>query len=146
MPVDARWEVDARVPVSVDADILTARLRGRALAARLGFSSSEQAVVATAISEVARNILEYARRGEITLATILADRRRGLLIIAEDRGPGIADVAQAMQDGYSTSGGLGLGLPGTRRLMDEFSVISVPARGTTVRMVKWTAAPWRPLE
>jgi serine/threonine-protein kinase RsbT len=118
-------------------DILSARQRGRELAVQLGFIGSDLTIVATAISEVARNILQYAGRGEIVFAVVRNGESRGLVVVARDDGPGIADVGQAMQDGYSTGRSLGLGLPGARRLMDEFEVDSELGRGTTVTMKKW---------
>jgi serine/threonine-protein kinase RsbT len=127
-----------RVPIGSDGDILTARGQGRALAARLGFSPSDLALIATTISELARNILSYAGAGEIVVQAICDGHKRGIIVIARDSGPGIPDVRKALQDGYSTSGGLGLGLPGLRRLMDEFEIVSEPGRGTTVTVRKWT--------
>ena len=118
-------------------DILTARQRGRELAADVGFSGSDLTIVATAISEIARNIVEYAGRGEIVFTLVRDGRSRGIVVVARDEGPGIPDVALAMQDGYSTGKSLGLGLPGARRLMDEFDVQSEAGRGTTVTMKKW---------
>jgi serine/threonine-protein kinase RsbT len=128
---------ELRLPIAADSDIVMARQHGRRLADQLGFSSSDQVLVATAISEVARNIVQYARRGEVLLEIANLGRRRGVLIVASDRGPGIPDVALAMEDGYSTSRSLGLGLPGARRLMDEFDIVSVVGEGTTVTMKKW---------
>jgi len=128
---------EIHVPISSDADIVIARQQGRALAERIGFTGSNLAVVATAISEVARNIIEYAKRGEIVLKDVNQGGRQGLTVMARDQGPGIPDIALAMQDGYSTAKGLGLGLPGARRLMDEFEIISKVGRGTTVTMKKW---------
>jgi serine/threonine-protein kinase RsbT len=125
------------VPVAADVDVLLARQKARTLAANLRFTSSELTLIATAISEIARNIVLYAKRGEITLHVIEHGRRRGLRVIARDQGPGIADIPQAMEDGYSTSRGLGIGLPGAKRLMDEFEIASAPGRGTTITMVKW---------
>lgn len=125
------------VTISADADIVTARQEGRALAARIGFSSSEQIFIATAISEAARNILQYAGSGEIVLDHIRDSTREGIQIVARDQGPGIQDVQRAMEDGYSTSGGLGLGLPGIKRLMSELQVSSIPGKGTTVTIKKW---------
>jgi serine/threonine-protein kinase RsbT len=116
---------------------LTARQQGRELAARTGFGAGDQTVIAAAISEVARNIVRYAVRGEIVLRPINHGLRRGLLVVARDQGPGIPDLVLAMQDGYSTGNGFGVGLPGTRRLMDEFEITSEPGRGTTVTMRKW---------
>ncbi|MBI4493271.1 MAG: anti-sigma regulatory factor [Chloroflexi bacterium] len=128
---------ETRVPIASEADIVAARQQVRALAAQVGFSPTDLVLIATAISEVARNIVQYARRGEITLSPIEQSNRRGILIIARDEGPGIPDLELAMQDGYSTGGGLGLGLPGARRLMDEFAITSEVGKGTTVTMKKW---------
>ena len=125
------------VPILSDADIVTARQRGRALAAELEMSAGDLALVATAISEVARNILTYARRGEIHLCLIEEGRRRGLVVMARDEGPGIPNIPQAMRDGFSTSNSLGLGLPGARRLVDEFEIESEVGKGTVVTMTKW---------
>ncbi|MBI2275859.1 MAG: anti-sigma regulatory factor [Dechloromonas sp.] len=125
------------VPIRSEADLVTARLRGREIASALHFSSSELTLIATAISEVTRNILTYAGNGELSLRLIQQAQKMGVLIVARDRGPGIADLAAAMQDGYSTSGSLGLGLPGSKRLMDEFAVASEVGQGTTVTMTKW---------
>ena len=125
------------IPIRSDADILAAREKGRALAAQLGFDFTNTVLVATVISELARNIVQYAQAGEISFAEHNHGDRRGLQIVAVDRGPGIIDIDRALQDGYSTSGGLGLGLPGSRRVMDEFELESAPAEGTTVRAIKW---------
>ncbi len=123
--------------ITSDQDIVAARQSGRALAAELGFSATDSTLIATAISELARNIVSYARKGEITVKTIHGPSRQGILVIASDDGPGIPDVLQAMRDGFSTSGSLGLGLPGVRRLMDEFQIASQPGRGTIVTVKKW---------
>jgi serine/threonine-protein kinase RsbT len=131
---------ELRLPIASDVDIVNARAKGRDLAAAHGFTLGDQTVIATAISEVARNILLYARRGEVRIRAATDTGRDGLLIVAEDHGPGIRDIARALQDGFSTSGGLGLGLPGARRLMDDFDVQSVPGQGTTVTMAKWKRA------
>jgi serine/threonine-protein kinase RsbT len=129
------------IAIESDADVVTARQRARALAAELELSSTDQTLLATAISEVARNITTYARRGEVTVAIVEDARgRRGIRVVASDQGPGIADVERAMQDGYTTGGGLGLGLPGARRLVDEFALDSAPGQGTTVTLVKWSRA------
>jgi serine/threonine-protein kinase RsbT len=127
---------DLCVPIVTELDIVIARQQGRALAARLGFSPGDLALVATAISELARNIIQYAKRGEIVLR-LVEDNPRGIVVIARDQGPGIADLERAMQDGFSTGGGLGLGLPGAKRLMDEFEVVSEVGKGTTVTIKKW---------
>lgn len=123
--------------INSDQDIVTARQKGRALAIELGFSSGDATLVATSISELARNIVSYARKGEIQLKTVQGSGRQGILIIASDDGPGIPDIRQAMRDGFSTSGSLGLGLPGVRRLMDEFEIASEPGQGTIVKVKKW---------
>lgn len=126
-----------RLEIRSEHDILTARQRGRELAAEVGFSGSDLTIVATAISEIARNIVEYAGQGELAFTILSEGQSRGILVVARDEGPGIPDVAQAMQDGYSSGRSLGLGLPGARRLMDEFDVDSEVGRGTTVTMKKW---------
>ena len=125
------------VPIRTEIDVVIARQRARELASQLRFSSSELTLIATAISEVARNIVFYAGAGEITLRIVEQGQRRGLVVFASDRGPGIADIERAMQDGYSTSRGLGIGLPGSKRLMDEFVVSSEVGKGTVVTMTKW---------
>jgi len=131
-----REEVHVRIQSS--ADIVTARQEGRALASRAGFSSSNLTVIATAISEIARNIVEYAKEGQVTITLISDGQKRGVEVVAADQGPGIADIATVMRDGYSTGRGMGIGLPGARRLMDEFEIASEIGKGTTVRMRKWT--------
>jgi serine/threonine-protein kinase RsbT len=125
------------VPIRAHGDVVLARQRVRGVVSDLRFSSSELTVIATAISEVARNIVTYAGTGEIVLRVVQRGQQRGLLVIARDRGPGIADVEKAMEDGYSTSRGLGLGLPGSKRLMDEFELVSEVGRGTEITMTKW---------
>lgn len=125
------------VLIARDGDVVTARQKGRELAAEVGFSGSDLTIIATAISEVARNIVVYAERGEIIFNTISDDHRQGLMIIASDSGPGIPDIEQAMQDGFSTGKSLGLGLPGARRLMDEFEISSEVGKGTIITMKKW---------
>jgi serine/threonine-protein kinase RsbT len=129
----------AHITVDRDSDIVAARQKGRDLAARVGFTGSELTVIATAISEIARNIVVYAQRGEIDLSIVEKAGKRGILVIARDRGPGIADIELAMRDGYSTGNSLGLGLPGAKRLMDDFEIVSTAAEGTTVTMRKWKA-------
>ena len=130
-------EEEIQVPIASVADIVEAREQGRILGKAVGFSIIDLTIIATAISEIARNILTYAKHGEIILRQIKEGQRNGILIIAQDNGPGIADVSLAMQDGYSTRKGLGLGLPGTRRLMDEFEIYSEVEVGTTVKIKKW---------
>ena len=125
------------IAISSSGDIVIARQRGRALAAGLGFSGSDLTLIATAISELARNIIEYATTGEVILGQAGKNGRPGIVIVARDEGPGIGDVAKALSAGYSTGQGLGLGLPGVRRLMDEFEIDSEPGHGTTVTVRKW---------
>jgi serine/threonine-protein kinase RsbT len=125
------------VPIKADVDVVFARQKVRGLVSDLRFSGSELTLIATAISEVARNIVTYAGRGEIVLRVVQRGQRRGLLVIARDQGPGIADIERAMEDGYSTSRGLGLGLPGSKRLMDEFELVSEVGKGTEITMIKW---------
>jgi serine/threonine-protein kinase RsbT len=128
---------ETRVAINSDQDIVSARQKGRLMATELGFSSGDATLIATAISELARNIVSYARKGQITLKGVQGSSRVGILVIASDDGPGIPDIRQALRDGFSTSGSLGLGLPGVRRLMDEFEISSQPGRGTTVAVKKW---------
>ena len=126
-----------RIPIATGADIVTARLEGRQLAAQAGFGATDVTVIATAISELARNIVEYAGHGEIILTVVQGGPKRGFRVEARDHGPGIPDIDLAMQEGYSTGGGMGLGLPGTRRLMDEFLINSRVGEETTVIATKW---------
>lgn len=126
-----------RVRVDSDRAIVEARQRGRALAERAGFGLTDLAIIATAISELARNALQYAKWGDIVVRCVEDGDRMGVLVMATDAGPGIANIAQALQDGYSSSGSLGLGLPGVKRLMDEFEISSEPGHGTTVIAKKW---------
>jgi RNA polymerase sigma factor (sigma-70 family) len=127
---------DVRVPIRVDADIVTARREVRRLATESGFNRTDGVVLATAVSEIARNIVRFAGSG-VMLIQVLDEPRVGIRVLARDNGPGIADVDQALADGYSTYRGLGLGLPGARRLTDEFSIVSELDHGTTVIMTKW---------
>lgn len=124
------------IAVVKDADIVTARQAVREIAAGVGFSRTDATIIATAVSEIARNIVRFAEKGELSIE-VVDDGRYGVLITARDTGPGIRDVEQALVDGHSTYGGLGLGLPGARRLMDEFEIVSEIGRGTTVTMIKW---------
>jgi serine/threonine-protein kinase RsbT len=128
---------EVRVSIDRDADIVTARQQGRVLASEIGFAGSDLTVIATAISEVSRNIVTYATRGEIVLQAAEEPSRRGIVVIARDEGPGMASIDDAMRDGYSTGNTLGLGLPGARRLMDDFEIVSAIGKGTTVTMKKW---------
>jgi anti-sigma regulatory factor (Ser/Thr protein kinase) len=126
-----------RVVIASDADLVEARAEGRALAVKLGFTRTDATLIATAISEIARNIVSHVGRGEVEMKGLYEDGRYGLVVIARDSGPGIRDLDSALQHGYASRGGLGLGLPGARSLMDEFQVISDPDTGTTVTMTKW---------
>lgn len=126
-----------RVRIRTDADIVAARQHGRALALELGFSHTDATLIATAISELARNIILYAKQGEVLLRAIRNSEPSGILIEAHDDGPGIADVTLAMRVGFSTSNSLGLGLPGVSRLMDAFQIDSRLGYGTTVVVKKW---------
>ena len=125
------------IPIREEADVVMARKRARELARQEGFTDGGVGAIVTAVSEVARNIVVHAGEGEVLVSVTNEMGRRGILVVARDDEPGIADVALAMRDGYSTVNGLGLGLPSARRLMDEFTVVSAVGRGTTVTMKKW---------
>jgi serine/threonine-protein kinase RsbT len=131
-------QTDFVVDVNHPDDIVIARQAGHELARQLGFSLTDVTMIATAISEIARNITSYAGKGEVRVGVQYRDGRRALVVRAEDDGPGIGDVERALEDGYSTGSGLGLGLPGARRLMDRLVVESTPGEGTIVEMWKWT--------
>lgn len=128
---------ECKVSINSERDIVLARQTGRAMATELGFSIGNATLIATAISELARNIISYAGKGEIVMSVIHDSDRTGILIVASDNGPGIPDLPLALRDGFSTSGSLGIGLPGARRLMDEFDINSQPGRGTIVTVTKW---------
>lgn len=133
-------ETETVTEINSSVDIVTARQRGRTLALELGFNGADVTLIAAAISEVARNIVDHAKKGEVVMSSVQSAAnggRRGIQIIARDDGPGIRDVAQAMQYGYSTRKGLGVGLPGAKWLMDEFDIASTVGRGTTITMKKW---------
>jgi anti-sigma regulatory factor (Ser/Thr protein kinase) len=125
------------VAVESDADLVSARAEARALATRLGFSRTDATLIATAVSEIARNIVVHVGEGKLVIRPLYEERRHGLVVVATDAGPGIRDVEAALAKGNASRGGLGLGLPGARRLMDEFDVVCEPGRGTTVTMTKW---------
>lgn len=129
---------EVRVKIDCSADVVAARQQARALATQAGFSICDSTLITTAISEMTRNILEYASHGEVTISPLKNGTRRGVKIVASDQGPGIADISKVMQDGYSSNHGLGIGLPGTKRLMDEFEIRSKIGKGTTVTVKKWT--------
>jgi RNA polymerase sigma factor (sigma-70 family) len=128
---------EVRIPIRSDTDVVTARQQGRELARRAEFSATDLTIIATAISETARNIVMFAERGEVIVSLVGENGRQGVTVIARDSGPGIPDLDRALRDGYSEYGGLGLGLPGVRRLMDEFEISSEVGKGTTVSMTKW---------
>jgi len=134
----ALHETTVRVRIDSDRDIIAARHQARALAHEAGFALADLAIIATAISELGQNALRYARAGDLEIEIIHDHGRRGIVIVASDQGPGIPDVELALKDGYSTSGSLGLGLPGVRRLMDEFAITSEMGRGTSVTVKKWS--------
>ncbi|MDQ3325386.1 MAG: anti-sigma regulatory factor [Actinomycetota bacterium] len=127
---------EVRIPIQTDADIVLARQSVREFASRLRFSATDLTVIATAVSEMVRNVVRFAGSGEIVVE-LLEDPRRGVRVMCRDAGPGIADIELAMSEGHSTYNGLGLGLPGARRLMDEFAIASELGRGTTISMTKW---------
>ena len=130
-------EGDIVVDIHNPDDIVAARKAGHQLALGLGFSLTDVTMIATAISEIARNITSYAGRGAVRVTVEDREGRKALVVRAEDEGPGIADIERAMEDGYSTGRGLGMGLPGARRLMDRLIVESARGRGTVVEMWKW---------
>lgn len=125
------------VEIITEWDIVAARQLGRNEAKEIGFGTVDQARITTAISELARNIYLYAHMGRIDIERLADDHRQGILIVASDKGPGVGDLHKVMQDGYSTSGGLGAGLPGVKRLMDSMDIQSIPTEGTTITITKW---------
>jgi serine/threonine-protein kinase RsbT len=133
----SRHVTEVRIHIDSDRAIVDARQHGRQLGMRVGFGIIDRAVVTTIISELGRNILLYAARGDIVVKMIDDDGRVGLSIEASDQGPGIANIDDALRDGFSTAGRLGLGLPGVRRLSDEMSLVSIPGQRTTVLVKKW---------
>jgi serine/threonine-protein kinase RsbT len=125
------------VTISSDLDIVIARSSARDIAKQIGFGAIDQARIATAVSELARNIFLYAGYGTVCVALVEQRGRTGIEIVCSDQGPGIANLEQVMQDGFSTSRGMGMGLPGARRLMDEFELLSREGVGTTITCRKW---------
>ncbi|HEY0846358.1 MAG TPA: anti-sigma regulatory factor [Noviherbaspirillum sp.] len=123
--------------LATDLDVMRARQCAERLTADLRFHGRERAMIAIVISEIVRNTVLYAYKGRISLKVIQDGRRRGLLVVVKDDGPGIPDLGLAMQDGYTTSRGLGIGLPSAKRLMDEFDIVSEVGKGTTITMTKW---------
>lgn len=130
---------EIRIRITSDSDLVPARAQGRALAQALGFSQTDATLIATAISEIARNIVVHAGSGEIMMSRIHEPHRYGLVVVASDTGPGIPQIDVALERGHTSTGSLGLGLPGARRLMDEFHVETDAGKGTTVTMTKWRA-------
>jgi serine/threonine-protein kinase RsbT len=128
---------EVRVPIQSDSDLVDARAAARELATRLGFSRTDATLIATAVSEVARNIVVHVGQGAIVMQPMYEETRYGVKVVAEDKGSGIRNVDAALEDGYAGRGGLGLGLPGARRLMDDFDVDTGADRGTRVTMKKW---------
>jgi serine/threonine-protein kinase RsbT len=126
-----------RLPISASEHIVIVRQAVRRRAVELGFSLVDQTKIVTAASELARNALQHGGGGQATIEIISDGSRRGLRLVFEDQGPGIADIAQAMRDGYSTDGGLGLGLSGAKRLSNEFAITSAPGAGTRVVITRW---------
>lgn len=125
------------ININNEFDIVLARQKGREVSKELNFGGVDQARITTAISELARNIYLYAGSGQITISVIEGNGKKGIQILAVDKGPGINDIRTVLQDGYSTSGGLGAGLPGVKRLMDSFDIDSIPGTGTTISIIKW---------
>jgi serine/threonine-protein kinase RsbT len=131
-------ERESVIPIESDADVVTARQRARQMAGELELTTTDQTLLATAISEVARNITSYATRGEVLLSVVHDDNgREGIQVIARDEGPGIENLELALRDGYTSGGGLGLGLPGARRLVDDFHIETALGQGTKVTLVMW---------
>jgi len=135
--VDTYVEGDRAIPIVRDTDVVAARTAARVLASRVGFTGTDLVLIASAVSEVARNIVAYAGPGEVILSVVQNGSRLGLQVVARDQGPGIADLSRALEKGFSTSRSLGLGLPGSKRFMDEFRLESTLGMGTTVIMRKW---------
>ena len=135
--IDSYLDGGPAIPIVRDTDVVTARLAARALASRVGFAGTDLVLIASAVSEVARNIVVYAGPGEVVLSVVQSRSRLGLQVIARDQGPGIADLSRALEKGFSTSRSLGLGLTGSKRFMDEFRLESTLGSGTTVTMRKW---------
>lgn len=126
-----------RLELSHEVDVAYAALDAKTYAKRIGFATKDQYLISTAVSELARNIVTYASKGCIFLSTIEQDLKKGIEVVADDSGPGIHDLEKAMLDNFSTRGTLGVGLPGTKRLMDDFKISSSSAEGTTVTVRKW---------
>lgn len=130
-------EYRSYVDIHTEWDIVAARQLGRDEAKKIGFGTVDQARITTAISELARNIYLYAERGKIEIERVYKNTQHGIRVTASDKGPGIANIHQVMNDGYTTSSGLGAGMPGVKRLMDEFDIVSKLDKGTIIIVVKW---------
>lgn len=128
---------DRTFNVTTDKDVVRIREYSRIVAEKIGFSANERTLIATVVSEICRNIIEYAKTGQVIIQVLLQNSRIGILITAVDNGPGISNIDMAMKDGFSTGRGMGIGLPGSRRIMDDFEIESTPEYGTTVIMRKW---------
>jgi len=126
------------MPLRTSDDVVRVRQAVRAQAVAAGFSLVDQTKIVTAASEIGRNTIDYAGGGMLRIETLRNGRRRGVRLIFEDQGPGIADIATVMKDGYTTGSGLGLGLGGAKRLCNEFDIRSAPGQGTTVTLARWT--------
>ena len=126
-----------RIKVEEGDDLVRVRGRARESSIEMGFGRTDQVRFVTAVSELARNILRYGESGTVEISRIKKEGRRGLRFKFQDSGPGIADIELAMTDGYSTGGGLGKGLPGAKRLVDDFEIESEVGKGTTVTITKW---------
>lgn len=129
--------IQSCVQINNEWDIVNARQLGRNVAKEIGFGTVDQARITTAVSELARNIYLYAKSGEIHIKPMFENGKKGIKIIARDSGPGIKDIRKVMEDGYTTSGGLGAGLPGVKRLMDDFMIQSKVNEGTEIVASKW---------
>ena len=129
--------LEDHVNIISDDDVIAARQEGRRLAAEIGFSPTDQAMVAAVITELGRNLIDHAGGGEMHYHPMGDVGRRGIAVVARDDGPGIVNVKEALQAAYSVAGGLGLGLRGVKGIMDSLDIISVPGKGTTVTARKW---------
>jgi len=130
-------EPGGEVAIDSEGDIVLARKVVREAATTLGMGLTDVTRIVTASSELARNVFRYAGRGVMHWRIVAANSRRGIELVFEDHGPGITDVDEALTEGFSTSGGMGMGLPGTRRLVDDMSIESDPGKGTVVKVRKW---------
>lgn len=135
--MNAATDREGRVPIKSESDIVLARREVREIAAQIGFSVTDTTRIVTAASELARNIFKYAGQGVMHWRRVDKDNSSGVELQFVDNGPGIADIALAMQEGFSTAKGLGLGLPGVKRLMDEMDIQSTAGKGTTITLKKW---------